>query len=102
MSIQGEASPSQTPSAGGRKGQRKIADQDVQKMVVDVRQTVESRVGKSYMIYQAVFYSDTGAIYRVKVLVDDGEYLHMTLQKNEGSAPSVLAVEQRKGLNDDL
>ncbi len=92
--------------AGGF-GQAHNADNDVQNIINQVRNEVESQIGNAGE-YQAVVYTKqvvAGMNYKVKVRISGEEYIHIKVYvplPHTGNPPSLSQLERGKSLNDGL
>ncbi|XP_075021744.1 cystatin-A-like [Calonectris borealis] len=93
--------------AGGL-SETKPATPEVQHIVNEVKQQFESRVNRTYGIFEAIVYKTqvvAGINYFIKVQVSDADYVHLRVFQSlpcENQGPSLVSFQTGKTRDDPL
>merc|ERR1712042_430519 len=89
----------------GGTGDEKPADEQIQQHVANVKGQVETKLGKSFSVFEAKSYKSqvvAGQNYFVKVHVGDDKCLHLRIYRNLQGELHLHGVKQDLGLEDPV
>ncbi|XP_055886054.1 cystatin-A-like [Biomphalaria glabrata] len=86
----------------------KVADEEVQNLINQVRDELESKVGKRFTIYEAVSFKTqvvSGANYLIKIKIEVDIYIHVRLfcpLSQADAAPKLVKYQLNKSKDDEI